>query len=140
MLKRRREKHTGGTEGKFAANMMQKNAHKSKGNNKVSRKPTSRRRGGTRRIKNLDSCAAWWAIGLIAVRNARERRVKLDRTLTLSTWSLAILRKELLGMVNFYQLFFWCFIPQNGGLIRVLMFMCVLTPPFLPLIRAEVHP
>jgi hypothetical protein len=107
---------------------------------KPPRLPTSRRRGKTRRRKTLAGCAARWAIGLIVVHNARERRVKLDIILILSTWSLSTLRKELQGMVNFYQSFFRCFIPQNGGLTRVLMFMCVLTSPCLPFIRPEVHP
>jgi hypothetical protein len=84
--------------------------------------PTSIRRGRTRRRKNLARCAARWTIGLIAVHNARERRVKLNKTLILSTWSSATLMKELLGMVNFYQLFFLCFRPRNGVLIRMLIF------------------
>jgi hypothetical protein len=99
---RAKDKHTGGTEGKFGANMVQKNAHKSKERTKSPRLPTSRRKGRTRRRKTLAGCAARWAIGLIDVRNARERRVRLDRIIILSTWSLATLRKELQGMVNFY--------------------------------------
>jgi hypothetical protein len=99
---RSKDKHTSGTEGKSAANMVQKNAQKSKERTKSPRLPTSRRKGRTRRRKTLAGCAARWAIGLITVRNARERRVRLDRILILSTWSLATPRKELQGMVNFY--------------------------------------
>jgi hypothetical protein len=70
---RTKDKQTGGTEGKSSANMVQKNAHKSKGKNKVSQTTNFMKKGQNK------------AIGLITVRNARERRVKLDRTLTLST-------------------------------------------------------
>ncbi|KAK1694102.1 hypothetical protein QYE76_010799 [Lolium multiflorum] len=63
------------------------------------RLPTSRRRGKRRR-KILAGCVARRAIGLIAVHNAKERNVKLDRTQLLSTWSLVTQRKELQGMAR----------------------------------------
>ncbi|KAK1606289.1 hypothetical protein QYE76_029962 [Lolium multiflorum] len=93
---RAKDKHTGGTEGRSAANMVQKNAHKSKRTRESPRLPTSRRRGKRRR-KILAGCVARRAIGLIAVHNAKERNVKLDRTQLLSTWSLVTQRKELQG-------------------------------------------
>jgi hypothetical protein len=95
-------KHTGGTKGKYAANMVQKNAHKSKEKNKASQTTNFKKKGKTRRRKNLAGCVARWATGIIAVRNESERMVRLGRTPILSTWSLATLRKEQLGMVNSY--------------------------------------
>jgi hypothetical protein len=45
---------------------------------------------------------------------------------TVATWLLARLQKEHRGMVIFYLLFFQCVNPLSGGLIPVLIFMCVL--------------
>ncbi|KAK1644347.1 hypothetical protein QYE76_062152 [Lolium multiflorum] len=97
---RAKDKHTGGTEGRSAANMVQKNAHKSKGKNKGVSQTTNFKKKGKRRRKILAGCVARRAIGLIAVHNAKERNVKLDRTQLLSTWSLVTQRKELQGMAR----------------------------------------
>jgi hypothetical protein len=45
-----------------------------------------------------------------------------------------------LGHINLLPIVLSAFSPQNGGLILVLMFMCVLISPCLPLIRPEVAP
>jgi hypothetical protein len=42
---RAKDKHTGGTEGRSAANMVQKNAHKSKRKNKVSQTTNFKKKG-----------------------------------------------------------------------------------------------
>ncbi|KAK1650257.1 hypothetical protein QYE76_068062 [Lolium multiflorum] len=50
---RAKDKHTGGTEGRSAANMVQKNAHKSKGKNKGVSQTTNFKKKGKRRRKIL---------------------------------------------------------------------------------------
>jgi hypothetical protein len=75
---REKDKHTGGTEGKSASNMVQKNAHKSKGKNKVSHTTNFKKKGLNKEKK--DPC---WVCG------------EVDKILILSTWSLATLRKDL---------------------------------------------
>ncbi|KAK1605592.1 hypothetical protein QYE76_029265 [Lolium multiflorum] len=97
---RAKDKHTRGTEGRYAANMVQKNAHKSKGKNKGVSQTTNFKKKGKRRRKILAGCVARQAIGLIAVHNVKERNVRLDITQILSAWSLATQRKELQGMAR----------------------------------------
>ncbi|KAK1678392.1 hypothetical protein QYE76_039240 [Lolium multiflorum] len=97
---RAKDKHTGATEGRSAANMVQKMPTSPKERIRESpRLPTSRRRGKRRR-KILAGYVARQAIGLIAAHNAKERNVRLDRTQILSVWSLATQRKELQGMAR----------------------------------------
>jgi hypothetical protein len=55
---RAKDKHTGGTEGKSAANMVQKNAHKSKGKNKVFQTTNFKRKG--QNTEKKDPC---WVCG-----------------------------------------------------------------------------
>src|SRR5664279_712943 len=107
---------------------------------KSPRLPTSRRRKGKRWRKLLAGCAARLAIGPIAAHNTKEIRTSLDRAPSLSTWLLAILKEELLGTVIYYLLFSQYLNPMNGGLIRVLIFMCVLISPCLPLISPSEAP
>jgi hypothetical protein len=54
------------------------------------------------------------------------------------TWLLARLEKEHQGMVIFYLLFFQCVIHLSGGMILVLIFMCVLICFCFLLISAKV--
>ncbi|KAK1698076.1 hypothetical protein QYE76_014773 [Lolium multiflorum] len=95
---RAKDKHTGETEGRSAANMVQKNAHKSKGKNKgVSQTTNFKKKGET---EKKDHCWVCGEIGHWAHRcpQRKGRKVRLDRTQLLSTWSLVTRRKELQGL------------------------------------------
>ncbi|KAK1660821.1 hypothetical protein QYE76_048980, partial [Lolium multiflorum] len=86
---RAKDKHTGGTEGRSAANMVQKNAHKSKGKNKgVSQTTNFKKKGKT---EKKDPCWVCGETGHWANRcpQRKGKKVRLDRTQILSTWSLA---------------------------------------------------
>jgi hypothetical protein len=57
---REKDKHTGGTEGKSVANMVHKNAHKSKGKNKASQTTNFKKKGQNKEKK--DPC---WVCGKV---------------------------------------------------------------------------
>jgi hypothetical protein len=57
---REKDKHTGGTEGKSIANMVQKNAHKSKGKNKVSQTTNLKKKG-----QNKEKKEPCWVCGKV---------------------------------------------------------------------------
>lgn len=94
---RAKDKHTGGTEERSAANMVQKNAHKSKGKNKgVSQTTNVKKKGKT---EKKDPCWVCCETGHWAhcCPQRKGKKVRLDRTQILSTWSLTTQKNELQG-------------------------------------------
>jgi hypothetical protein len=116
-----------------SANMAQKrNYNASRTNKKKNKQQNASKPKQTTTFKKKNKDVRCFFAGVLIIGKVRAQTANLSKKRNQfkrrkhQTWFLARLEKEHRGMVIFYLLLFQCVIHLSGGLVLVLIFMCVL--------------